>query len=77
MIRDRYEPLSLFDLVPQLQLRIEPELAELDRLLDDGVLFPKVKADLARRWPKSLVTGRPSTPVEVVPRLLVVKHLSQ
>jgi IS5 family transposase len=77
MIRDRYEPLCLFDLVPQLELRFEPELAELDRLLDDDVLFAQVKADLQRRWPQSAVTGRPSTPVEVLLRLLVVKHLYQ
>ena len=53
MIRDRYDPMQLFELVPQLQLRFEPELAELDRLLDDDRLFQQVKADLARRWPKS------------------------
>src|SRR2546423_218505 len=75
MIRDRYDPMQLFELVPQLQLRFEPELAELDRLLDDDRLFQQVKADLARRWPKSPVTGRPGTPVEVVLRLLVIKHL--
>jgi IS5 family transposase len=77
MIRDRYEPLCLFDLVPQLELRFEPELAELDRLLDDDVLFQQVKGDWQRRWPQSAVTGRPSTPVEVLLRLLVVKHLYQ
>lgn len=75
MIRDRYEPMQLFELVPQLQLRVEPELAELDRLLEDDVLFRQVRDDLARRWPRSLATGRPSTPVEVVLRMLVVKHL--
>ena len=75
MIRDRYDPMQLFDLVPQLQLRFEPELAELDRLLEDDRLFQQVKADLARRCPKTTVTGRPGTPVEVVLRLLVVKHL--
>ena len=75
MMRDRYEPLCLFDLVPRLQLRFEPELAELDRLLEDDALLQTVKADLARRYPGTAVTGRPSTPVEVVLRLLAVKHL--
>lgn len=75
MIRDRYAPMQLFDLVPQLQLRFEPELAALDRLLEDDVLFGRVKADLARRFPRTTGTGRPSTPVEVVLRMLVVKHL--
>jgi transposase, IS5 family len=74
MIRERYEPISLFDLVP-LACRFEPVLAQLDRLLDDDRLFTSVKADLARRHPHSTATGRPSTPVEVLLRLLIVKHL--
>src|SRR5437899_40347 len=77
MLRDRYAPVQLFDLVPALQLRFEPELAELDRLLDDDQLFQQVKTDLARRRPHTLQTGRPSTPVEVILRLLVVQHLYQ
>src|SRR3989454_5516540 len=75
MLRDRYAPMQLFDLVPALALRFEPELAELDRLLEDDQLFQRVKADLARRRPHTLQTGRPSTPVEVILRLLVVQHL--
>jgi len=75
MLRDRYEPLQLFALVPQLALRFEPELAELDRLLEDDLLFERVKADLVRRCRRSATTGRPSTPVEVILRMLVVKHL--
>jgi IS5 family transposase len=50
-------------------------LARLDTLLDDDGLFQAVRADLARRRPKTLVTGRPSTPVEVVLRLLIVRRL--
>jgi IS5 family transposase len=75
MIRDRHTPLDLFALVPQLELKFEPALAALDRLLDDDALFRHVRADLARRRPKSAVTGRPGTPVEVILRLLIVKHL--
>jgi IS5 family transposase len=75
MIRDRYDPMDLFALVPRLQLQFEPELAELDRLLDDEVLFRQVKADLARRHPRSLQTGKLSTPVEVILRMLILKHL--
>ena len=75
MLRDRYAPYSLFDAVPQLQLRFEPQLAELDRLLEDDELFRLVRDDLARRYPRTVKTGRPSTPVEVILRLLVVKHL--
>ena len=75
MLRDRAAPVDLFALVPMLELRFEPELAELDRLLEDDHIFQHVKADLSRRRPHTTETGRPSTPVEVILRLLVVQHL--
>jgi IS5 family transposase len=75
MIIDRYNPVNLFELVPKLELEMEPELANLDELLDDDVLFGRVKADLARRYPNSKRLGRRSTPVEVILRMLVVKRL--
>src|SRR5918912_3903154 len=77
MLRDRAVPVDLFALVPAWALRFEPELAELDRLLEDDQLFQQVKADLSRRRPRTLETGRPSTPVEVLLRLLVIQHLYQ
>jgi IS5 family transposase len=75
MLRDRYRPVDLFALVPQLGLHFEPPLAQLDRLLDDDQLFAAVRADLARRHPHTRTRGRPSTPVEVVLRMLVVMRL--
>src|SRR5918912_426163 len=75
MIVDRYDPVDLFALVPKLLADFEPELRELDRLLDDDAIFQRVKADLARRYPHSLTRGRHSTPVEVIRRLLVDKRL--
>jgi len=75
MLRDRVASVDLFALVPALELRFEPELAELDRLLEDDQIFQQVKTDLSRRWPQTTKTGRPSTPVEVILRLLVVQHL--
>jgi IS5 family transposase len=75
MLRDRSAPVDLFALVPALELRFEPELAELDRLLEDDQIFQYVKADLSRRRPHTTETGRPSTPVEVILRLLVIQHL--
>src|SRR4029453_15110193 len=75
MLRDRYEPMNLFALVPALSFTLEPTLARLDVLLDDDLLFQEVKADLARRFPRTLIDGRPSTPVEVILRMLVIKHL--
>ncbi|MBI2942547.1 MAG: transposase [Chloroflexi bacterium] len=75
MRTDRYDPMNLFELVPRLSLEIDDVLAKLDRLLDDDVLFQRVKADLARRYPNSLRLGRHSTPVEVILRMLVVRRL--
>ena len=77
MLRDRYEPMNLFDLVPALSMELDPLLTRLDRLLDDDTLFQAVKTDLAKRHPRTLIDGRPSTPVEVILRLLIVKHLYQ
>jgi len=75
MLRDRYDPMNLFDLVPALSMELDPVLTQLDQLLDDDRLFQAVKADLARRCPRTLIDGRPSTPGEVILRLLLVKHL--
>jgi IS5 family transposase len=75
MLRDRYTPMNLFTLVPALSLALAPVLTQLDRVLDDDTLFQAVKADLAHRFPRTPIDGRPSTPVEVILRMLVVKHL--
>jgi hypothetical protein len=75
MIVDRYDPVSLFQMVPKLKLQFEPELAHLDELLDDDELFKLLKADLLERYPNSESLGRHSTPVEVILRMLVVKRL--
>src|SRR4051794_4556497 len=75
MIVDRHPPVRLFGLVPELPDAFEPELAQLDRLLEDDEIFRRVKADMARRRPHSLTLGRPGTPVEAILRLLIVKRL--
>jgi len=74
MRRDRSEAMNLFDLVPALGMTMDPVLMQLDTLLDDDRLFQAGQADLARRRPRTLMDGRPSTPVEVILRRLVVKH---
>ena len=65
MIVDRYDPVNLFELVPKLELEMEPELAQLDQLLEDDVLFAQTGEGrpLARRYPNSEGLGRRSTPV--------------
>ena len=75
MLRDQYAPVDLFALVPALAVEFEPVLARLDTLLDDDVLFRAVRDDLARRYPRTRETGRPSPPVEVLLRMLMVRRL--
>jgi IS5 family transposase len=56
-----------------------PELArdlkKIDGYLEDEKLYKLIRADLSKRYPKTKQTGRNSTPVEVVLRMLVVKRL--
>jgi IS5 family transposase len=75
MLHDRYEPINLFELIPALGMRTDRVLMHLDTLLDDDTLFKTVKANLAQRFPRTMLDGRPSTPVDVILRMLVVKHV--
>jgi IS5 family transposase len=75
MLRDRYDACNVFDQVPTLSQAMEPVLVHLDRLLEADTLFQTVRQDLVRRFPRTATTGRHSTPVEVILRLLVIKHL--
>ena len=78
MLRDRYDDDPYFwTIIEQLTLEMEPELAQIDKLLEDDELFQLIKQDLAQRHPHTLETGRNSTPVEVGLRMLVVKRLYQ
>jgi IS5 family transposase len=54
---------------------MDPILTQMDGLLDDDALFQAVKADLMKRFPHTASEGRPSTPVEVILRMIVIKHL--
>lgn len=67
--------MKLFDLVPALSLALDPVRPPRARLLDDDTRFQAVKAALAQRVPRTPLEGRPSTPVAVLRRRLVVKHL--
>lgn len=75
MLVDRYQREDIFVRVPQMTARIDPVLEELDRLLDDDELYQAVRADFGQRSRRTLVFGRPSTPVEVLLRMLLLKHL--
>jgi len=56
-------------------LKMDPELAAIDRLLNDEELVAIVHQALGRRRANSRSTGRHATPSEVVLRMLVLKHL--
>jgi IS5 family transposase len=56
-------------------MRRDPVLAQMETLLDDDGLCQAGKADLVKRFPATATDGRPSTPVEVSLRMLVIKHL--
>lgn len=61
--------------IPRPEELMDPVLKQLDGILDDEQLVDDVFAALAGRRRSSAKTGRPSTPAEVVLRLLVLKHL--
>jgi IS5 family transposase len=78
MLRDRYEPDAWFwTIIEQLAIEMDPELTQIDSILDDDELFQMIKNDMARRHPQTLEAGRNSTPVEVNLRMLAVKRLYQ
>ena len=75
MLQDRYETDKLFDSILILTNQMDPVLAQIDQLLEDEALYQLIRNDLARRYPQTEQTGRNSTPVEVVLRMLAVKRL--
>ena len=76
MLRDRYESDPAFwAVIEQQAFKMEPELAAIDRLLEDEGLYQLIKTDLAKHRPKTLQTGRLSTPVEAILRMLAAKRL--
>lgn len=61
--------------IPRPEELMDPVLKQLDGVLDDEQLVDQVFAALSKRHQESARTGRPSTPAEVVLRMLVLKHL--
>jgi IS5 family transposase len=68
-IDKRFE--DLLGYLPELSA----ELKKIDTYLEDEKLYRMIRADLSKRYPKTKETGRNSTPVDVVLRMLVVKRL--
>jgi transposase, IS5 family len=77
MLQDRYETDKIFENILKLTNEMDPILAEIDQWLDDEALYQLIRNDLAKRFPQTEVTGRNSTPVEVILRMLAVKRLYQ
>lgn len=75
MLRDRYAVDEFFLDIAARATEMEPILAQIDRLLEDEELFQRLKQDLSQRYAQTTQTGRASTPVEVIIRMLAVKHL--
>jgi IS5 family transposase len=75
MLIDHYPVEDVFARVPEVAAQTDPVLKTLDTLLEDDQLYQAVRADLGTRYRLTLVHGRHSTPVEVILRLLLVKHL--
>jgi len=53
----------------------EDWMRHVDKVLEDPLLLKVVHDALASRWTNSLTRGRKGTPVDVVIRLLVLKHM--
>jgi IS5 family transposase len=72
---EKYEKDNILKRIPGLTLKLHPELAAIDAVLADEELFCMIRDDLSQRYPKTLAAGRHSTPVEVILRMLAVRHL--
>lgn len=76
MVRRAYLQRSVLEvLLPDGDKLWDAELREIDAVLDDEAIVDLVAAALRRRRPKSASRGRLGTPVVVVLRMLVLKHL--
>jgi IS5 family transposase len=75
MLRDGYAVDKFFMGIALRATEMDRVLVEIDKVLEDIELFQRVKGDLSQRYAKTMQTGRRSTPVEVIVRMLAVKHL--
>lgn len=53
----------------------EPWMSHADEALNDDALLDIIRQELSKRCKKSKTRGRPSTPAEVVLRMLLLKHM--
>ena len=75
VLRKKYPTDKEFSTLLQLTGEMDAQMVEIDSLLCDEKLFELIEADLSERYPQTTKTGRGSTPVEVILRMLALKHL--
>lgn len=75
MLRKKYKPDKEFDILIQLIGEMDDSIYEIDKILFDDKLFHLIELDLSKRYPNTTKTGRNSTPVEVILRMLALKYL--
>ncbi len=54
MLIDKHEADNILKRIPGLTIKMSPELAAIDKVLDDDELFCMIRNDLAQRYPKNL-----------------------
>jgi IS5 family transposase len=76
MVQRRQRERSLFEVLLPDGHKLWPDwLRKIDRALEDEAVIEVVAKGLEARWPQSRRRGRLGTPVEVVLRMLILKHL--
>lgn len=75
MLVEHYPVDKRFEEIAKYFPKMDVKLVKIDQYLEDEKLYRWIKADLSKRWPKTKETGRNSTPVDVVLRMLVVRRL--
>ena len=75
MLREYYPLDKRFEEIAAYFPKMDSALVKIETYLEDEKLYRLIKKDLSKRWPKTKETGRNSTPVEVILRMLVVKRL--
>jgi IS5 family transposase len=76
MVQRRQRERSLFEVLLPDGHKLWPDwLRKIDHVLEDEAVIEVVAKGLEARWPQSRRRGRLGTPVEVVLRMLILKHL--
>jgi IS5 family transposase len=75
VLQKKYHIDREFKIILLLGGEMDEQMTVIDHLLCDEKLLALMEADFSKRYPLSTKTGRKSTPVEVVFRILALKHL--